>query len=36
MSEEKWNEASRLYNEYGTVESLGEQAEHCMPALWLT
>ena len=36
MSEEKWKEASRFYNEYGTVESLGERAEHYMPALWLT
>ena len=36
MSEEKWKEASRLYHEYCTVESLGERAEHYMPALWLT
>ena len=36
MSEEKWKEASRFYHEYGTVESLGERAEHYMLALWLT
>ena len=35
-SEEKWKQVIRFFIEYGTVESLGERAEHYMPALWLT
>ena len=35
-SEEKWKQVIRFFIEYGIAESLGERAEHYMPALWLT